>query len=214
MSKERKIISKKLGTTLGILIAITLIISAISIYVDMNEVEMEWREVARIDSSNFIVGENDPGESASGWLATFMLDYAETPATCLASNASGGGYDTWGNVSGYVDYDGDGNPAVDLPSENGAYFVVRCRFNDQVKSGGNFQGSRCRVRLTVSGDETISALAHVGDNTNTSGGGIVSQNNSADDWIWINFYWDDNSDGYRILDDGTLEWSIIVEARY
>jgi len=132
----------------------------------------------------------------------------------LDSNASAGNYDTWGNVSGYVD--ADNHPSVDLASEDPFYFVVRCRFNSTVKDGADFVGSRCRVTLTVSGDETISAVAQTGDDdgSDNNGGGQVSRNDTGDDFIWINFWWDDNSDGYRITDDGSLTWSITIEAKY
>ena len=175
--------------------------------------EGDWHLVWRGNLAS--AAENDPGADVSGWLATFCLDYAETPGTCLASNASGGGYDGWTNVSGYVSADGDGNPAIDLASEDPFYFVVRCRFNDSIKSGGEFMGDRCRVTLNVTGDETIDDVIIYGNGSaETYGGGIVSQNVSTNGYIWINFYWDYNSDGYEITDDGSLEWNITIEMKY
>ena len=159
-------------------------------------------------------GEGNPGAGASGWLATFCLDYAETPTTCLASNATNGAYDGWGNVSGYVSTD---NTDTDLKSEDPFYFVVRCRFNQtHCHNGTAFIASRCKCFLTVSGDETISDVSQLGDDdgTDNNGGGEVSYNNSGGEFIYINFWWDDNNDGYRITDDGSLAWNITIQAKF
>jgi len=175
------------------------------------EDEMEWHVVQVITPEMLATGENTPDDDDTGWCSTFCLDYAETPATCLASNATNGAYDGWSNVSGYVDTD---DTDTDLKSEDPFYFVARCRFNDTVQSAGLFQGTRCRATLTVTGDESITTCTQTGDQTNATGGGIVSFNDSSEDFIFINFYWDDNSDGYRILDDGSLAWSLTIEAKY
>jgi len=211
MENKKEINKKKAGIVIGALSAVVaiLVVTANFGVINTNEDVLEWHVIAEIDSLDPL-GENDPGASTSGWLATFCLDYAETPATCLASNSTDGDYDTWGNVSGYVDTD---DTDTDLKSEDPFYFVVRCCFNDTVQDGANFMGSRCRCTLTVSGDETISSLPMIGDATNASGGGIVSANGTGS-MIWINFYWDDNNDGYRITDDGSLTWSILIEAKY
>ena len=114
---------KRLGIILGIVFAGLLVIGAMFTVVnrdmDLNmmlpiggdDFEDEgytesddgvWHKTMYVDSNGYswVLGEADPGSDTGGWLATFCLDYAETPATCLASNASGGGYDSWGNVSG------------------------------------------------------------------------------------------------------------------
>ena len=216
MNKKRKEIIQA-GMIGGVLTALVFAVVGYNAIVDnedllagLNDKDVEtWHTIAELNSYNFLLGENDPGGVASGWISTFCLDYAETPSTCLASNDTGAGYSGWGNVSGYVDTD---DTDTDLKSDDPFYFVVRCRFNDTVKDGSDFMGNRCKCVLTVSGDETITAVAHIGDNTNNSGGGVVSQNGS--DFIYINFYWDDNDDGYRITDDGSLDWSIVIKAKY
>jgi len=140
----------------------------------------------------------------TSWLATFVLDYAEDPTVCLLSNATAGNYDTWTNVSGYQN--ADNADAMDLPSEDPGYFVVRGVFNrTHVYNTDKFIDSRASIRLTVSGDETISDV---------EGTRIVSYNSSGGDYIYINFYWDDESDGYRITDDGSLVWNITISAQF
>jgi len=213
--KHDKVFCLKAGIVSG-LVVLSVVVAMVGVsYLQqpVDEDVLEWHTVAVVTSDMLILGENDPGASTSGWLATFVLDYAETPGTCLAANATDGSYDDWVNVSGYVDAD---DTDTDLASEDPGYFVVRCRFNDSVKDGADFIGSRCRCTLTVSGDETVSAVAQVGDDdgSDNNGGGQVSRNDTGDSYIWINFWWDDNSDGYRITDDGTLTWSILIEAKY
>lgn len=217
---KKEINNKKLGTILGITIAVCVIISAIVTYlpsIDIQNQEQnkkddtEWHTVAMVNSYDFILGENAPGSGSSGWLSTFLLDYAQDPGTVLANNATDWSSDA--NTMGYVDTD---DTDKDIVSEDPFYFVVRCRFNDTVKDGSDFMSSRCRCTLTVSGDETISGVAITGNDADVASGGraVVSENNSADDYIWINFVWDDNSDGYQITDDGSLDWSITIEAKY
>jgi len=217
MKKEK---SMKMGLVIGTMLIMVFAGMGIVVYLnekkpidvfDEEKDDLEWVEIATVDSKDIPrvpVGEASP--AGEGWLATFMLNYSETPGTCLASNASGGGYDSWGNVSGYVDTD---DTDTDLPSESGSYYVVRARFDSDVKDGSDFIGGRCRCTLTVSGDETISGVAQVGDSSDTTGGGVVSYNNTGADYIYINFYWDDNSNGYRITDDGSTDWSITLEEK-
>jgi len=160
-----------------------------------------WKILAEVNAYDFWLGENSP--TGGGWLSTFCLDYAETPGTCLASNATDGSYDGWGNVSGYVDAD---DATIDLKSNDPFYFVVRARFNaTQCKDGGVFKDTKCMINLTTSGDETIAG---------TAGTNVVSFNSTTADYIFINAYWDDAVDGYRITDDGSITWSIVISAKY
>ena len=217
---------KKLGIGLGVIgaviVAVFVVFASTSIIpgdikeknipenIDTDTDTEEWHIVAQLDSDNLdALGEASPGSGASGWLSTFLLDYEQDPGTVLAVNGTDWSSDA--NTMGYVDTD-DTNS--DITSEDPFYFVVRARFNDNVKDGSDFIGSRCRCTLTVDGDETISGVAQLGDDTgaDNNGGGCVSQNGTS--YIYINFWWDDNSDGYRITDDGGLTWSITLEAKY
>lgn len=168
-----------------------------------DEDTLEWHVIWKGNAAT--AAEADPGSGLeSGWLSFFCFDYAETPATSLATNATAGNYDTWGNVSGYQNT--DNAVAMDLKSEDPFYFVARARFNkthcwDDTK----FIDTRCSIRLTVSGDETISDV---------EGTIAVSYNNTGEEWIWLNFWWDDGDDGYRITDDGSLAWNITISAKF
>jgi len=156
-------------------------------------------------------GENDPGASTGGFLSCFLLDYGEDPATVLANNATD--WSASATVHAYADSD---DWSEDTLSEDPFYVVVRARFTaTQAKDGAAWNGSRTRVTLTASGDESISQTV-VGNNTaETYGGGIESDNNSDYTYLYMNFYFDDNSDGYVISDDGSLTISsIVIDAKY
>jgi len=211
--KTKKTNYKKAGISLGTVSAIA--IAALVIFATAPRPELkiddgDWHIIWQGNLAS--AAENNPGAGVSGWMATFCLDYAETPGTCLMSNATAGGYDAWGNVSGYVSAD---DTETDLASEDPFYFVVRCRFNETVcGDAGVLQKDRVRCALTVSGDETISDVALDGDDDAVAGGGgaFVSYNGSA--WLYVNFCWDDNSDGYRITDDGSMAWNVTISAKY
>jgi len=200
MKKEYKE-PKKAGIRVGVVSGLIILLVTLSFTMPTPVME-EWQIIWKFNSAS--ASENAPGAGASGWLATFCLDYAETPANSLKTNATNGTYDTWTtNVSGYANAD-DTN--YDLASEDPFYFVVRARFNKtHCWDVTQFLDSRCSIRLTVSGDETISDV---------EGTRVVSMNNSGYDYIYINFYWDDAVDGYRITDDGSLAWNVTISAKY
>ena len=212
MEEDKKQRYKKAGISWGVVSAV--VVASLIVIANFPKVEVdegEWRVIWKGNLAS--AAENEPGGGASGWLATFCLDYEETPGTCLLSNATNGAYDGWGNVSGYQNV--DDAAAMDLASEDPFYFVVRCRFNETVcGDAGTLMSNRCRCALTVSGDETISDVVLTGNDNDVAGGGgaFVSHNDS--NWLYINFCWDDNDNGYIISDDGSLAWNITISAKY
>lgn len=204
--EKNKYLFRKLGFFMVIVVAINLILGVVLFHVEDeqntdDDYKTEWVLVQKVDSWD--LGEFNPG--AEGWLSTFHLDYGQVPETVLANNATD--WSTSGDARGYVDTD---NTETDLASEDPSYIVVRCRFDDDAKDGGAWNYSRFRVNLTVGGDETISDVGEY-DNSTTDGDAVVSAVGT--DWIYINFWWDDGVDGYRITDDGTLTWSISIYER-
>ena len=170
--------------------------------------EGTWHVVWR---GNAVSAENDPGGSNPGWLSTFILDYAQTPSAVLNNNATDWSSDP--NARGYVDAD---DASTDLASEDPGYFVIRCRHGSNVYDVDKYRPSRARVTLTLAGDETVAGKRIYGNDTADAGGGraVISQNVSTNRFIWINYCFDDNSDGYRITDDGTITWDIVIEEKY
>jgi len=206
--KSRKAVDNKVkvfGTTItAIVVAVMfiLVFSAPKPVMVQND-EGSWHVIWKVSSANAAEFSGFTAGNTS-WLATFVLDYEEDPTVCLLSNATNGAYDGWDNVSGYQNAD-NADP-MDLPSEDPGYFVVRGVFNrTHVYNTDKFMDNRASIRLTVSGDETISDV---------EGTRIVSYNETDGDYIYINFYWDDESDGYRITDDGSLVWNITISAQF
>ena len=210
--RENKIVKKAgdrkamtFGTTIAVFIVAAMFIlvysapKPIMVQNDEGSWHILWQGnlASAVEFSGFTTGN-------TSWLATLVLDYAEDPTVCLLSNATAGNYDTWTNVSGYQNAD-NADP-MDLPSEDPGYFVVRGVFNrTHCYDSTKFMDNRCSIRLTVSGDETISDV---------EGTRIVSYNETDGDYLYINYYWDDESDGYRIKDDGSLVWNITISAQF
>lgn len=208
-NEKRKKLGIGAGISLGLIVGI-LVMANISTDVSNpaeNVKEEEWHTVYVWTPT----GENTPAGGAGGFMSIFLLDYGQVPATVLQTN--GTDWENSANVHGYADTDSFNEDAV---SDDPFYVVVRARFTEaEAKSGGDWDGSRCRVTLTASGDETISQTVVGNDTAETYGGGIESENNSNYDHIYINFYFDDNDDGYAINDDGSLTISEIkIEAKY
>lgn len=196
---ERKRILKSAVIISSMVIGIMVGYSIMPSIIISNTDEGTWQIVMYMNSAqaeNVVLG-----SAESGWLSTFLLDYAEVAATVLAANATD--WSTDATAMGYVDTD---NTNDDIRSNDPFFFVVRARFNQtHAMDDAIFKNGSCACYLTVSGSETI---------TNVLGVHAISRNNSADDFIWINFYWDDGVDGYRIINDGTLAWNITLMAKF
>lgn len=200
---ERKDKIRKAGFlfTIGICFLLFVVIVKLpvdNLIYDNDEPKVEWVLVQEVNSWD--LGEYNPG--AEGWLSTFGLDYGQVPETVLANNATD--WSASGDARGYVDTD---NTETDMKSEDPFYPVVRCRFDTDAKNGSTWEWDRFRVNLTLSGDETISGVGEY-DNSSSNGDAVVSASGS--NYIYVNFWWDDGVDGFRITDDGTISWSISI----
>lgn len=200
---DKKTFYKKAGFLTAIFIAAISIIGVYgyTVYTQPKEVVWHLKETIKLDA----LGEYNPG--AEGWLETFCLDYSQTPSTYLATNKT---YSGDAQVRGYVDAD---NTEVDLKSEDPFYFCVRCKFDDQGKDEGSWIWDRYKVVLTVTGDETISAVEEY-DNSSSSGDAVFQGVDTSNTHCYITFWWDDGVDGYRITDDGSLTWAISIYEKY
>ena len=196
------------------------VVSGIALYGNTNELDIVdtlggvkdardtegWHTVYSFKPGLMPLGEANPGDDATGILSVFGLNYSETPGTVLAGNGTDWEANVGNNVSWYADSDGF---SEDSNADEGFYFVVRVRINKTHcydEGDSQFVDTRVRVNITTSGDETIAG---------TSGTAVVSQNSSTDDYIWINFYWDDGDNGYRVTTDGSITVSEIkLECKY
>ena len=155
-------------------------------------------------------GEATPS-GGNGVVSVFLLNFS-ADAGLLANNNTDWSAD--GNVHAYADSDGF---SEDTPSETAFVIVVRCRFTKAVCYDGSdnqFVGNRTKCTITFSGDAS-GTISHYGNHTESAtGGGICSENNSANASLWVNFYFTD-ADGYELNDDGSLTISsIVVAAKY
>jgi len=186
----------------------------VPIDIEVDEDTGTWRVLFEFSSARAENTTLNPDQSR--WLSVFFLDYTETPLNALKFNATD--WESATNTTGYQDT--DNAVAMDLESERRSYFVCRSAINQShCGDAGVLFGNRTRCHFTMTGDlldsETIDNVCIYGDNTSYDiGGGIISCNVSSDDCIYINYYIDDNVNGYAIADDGSLSWNITVMARF
>lgn len=210
--EEKNIRKVGIGAGLVIVVIVSLLVLSNSNIVPVNIVEpvdedkpLEWH-VVYVWSPDAL-GDNSPGAGAGGWIEFFLLDYAQVPETVLANNATD--WSASANAMGHTDAD---DWDIDIVSEDPFYFVCGARFNaSQCQDAGVWNESRWRIRLTVSGDETINQVYEY-NNSGSSGDGVTSSKNG---YLYVYAWWDDGVDGYQILDDGSLTVSEVrIEAQY
>lgn len=192
------------GFVIGLVIISTFIYFTISPSISIQKDEGSWHIV--FEAGSVSAAENEAG--SYGWLATFLYNYSEDPTQM----DNGTWFESATNVSGYVENDGGQD---EVASESGSYIVVRCKFEkSQCYDGDDSQwvDSRVKCHMTITGsmdteDFTSQPLQHSLQNNSVA-------NNSAGTNLYINFYKDDGVDGYKVPDDGRLNWNITVYAKY
>lgn len=145
--------------------------------------------------------EANPGAGAGGILEIFFYPHVANPNTVYAENNSA---ILEANSLGWANAD-DFN--VQLPHSTPFDIVVRVRGNaTQCKRGNIWWDSDLRVRITSS---------DLGIATDTVMTGIVTRNNSADPFLWMNFYINNTGLGYTLSKDQIAQiTSIKFEAYY
>ena len=184
-----------------------------------NEAEEDtstWHKSMEINSWDLpAVGVNALSGGTTGWSESFCLDFEQTPSTYLVYNGTyddpfGVANDT---IRGYVDAD---DATVDLEHSDPFYFVARCRFTTTTQETGSWNYSRVRANLTVWGDlvggDTIDDVGIYANVSGDVGDAIISHDDS--DYLWVNFYWTDNDDGYSMIADGTIYWQLTIYEKY
>lgn len=175
----------------------------------------EWHDIMTVtmkDGKLVPLGEATP-DGGSGFISIFLLDYAEDASVVLADNSTD--WSAAATVRGYADAD---SFSEDTASEDPFFIVVRARFTKAVcydEDDSQFVGNRTKCTITFSGDES-GTITHYGNLTDgDTGGGWCSENESDGESLWVNFWYDDNDDGYRVTDDGSLVIeSIVISAKY
>lgn len=161
--------------------------------------------------------EANPGASVSGFLEAFYINYSATPWDAYDNNDSSI-YEGWCNTS--LDADGAAGAVnhayaivdnYNLTVKWGTLFniMMKFRFNKtHAWDGAQFVNGSCRVNIThVGGGVTILGT--------TSGHNIETRNDTSDDFIWIDVYWDNAGAGYTLAKNGiSLMTQISIQAKY
>lgn len=203
MKEERK--KKKAGVRAGIVIGIVfalVMVSTLGNFVVENDNE-RWAVVWK---GNLVTAaEGDPGAGASGFLEIFFINHSAAPADAYDENASAT-LESWCTTGyGYANAD-----AFNLEISNAVTLdiVVRVRYNKtHAWETDKFIGADCRVNITTSGGDI--------DISDATGTNVESRNDTVEEFIYINVYWNNGGAGYQLAPDGTCTISeISIEAKY
>lgn len=156
--------------------------------------------------------EANPGTGKSGFLEIFWINHTATPATAFLQNNSAT-LEAWcvANMPGKTPYASADSFNVQIASNVGFDIVVRCRWNKTNcwdYSKGMFIGTDIRVNISVSGGGITIAGT-------TSGTNVMSRNNTGENYLWTNTYWQNGGNAYYIQKGATSTVaSISLQARY
>lgn len=143
-----------------------------------------------IQTINPLAAENNPGAGTSGFLEIFFTNHTASPNTAYNENTSAT-IEAWcvANMAGKTPYASADEFCTELEYGKTFDIVIRCRWNKtNAWDGAKFIGSNCRVNITLTGFGTAGM-------TNVTGTGIITRNDTSDDYIWINTYWQDVDGG-------------------
>ena len=148
------------------------------------------------------------GETAGGILEVFITNHNAAANSTYTENTSATieGWCTT-NMPGKTPFTGENSVGIELDHTTTWDFLVRVRGNEtQCKRGAIWHGPDLRVRWT-SADLSVSA--------DTEMWRVESDNTSAKDFLWCNFYHNNTGSGFSISKDQTAEvTSIKLEAYY
>jgi len=206
MKAKKGINKKKAGIRSGIVIALVIGIMFSYATVPHPQITQDNRGWHVIWEGNLVqAAEADPGSSVGGILEIFFINHSATPDTTYTVNDSSV-FETWCTAGGlgYVSAD-DFN--LELSHSTLFDVVVRVRGNaTQCWRDTQWQDTDLRIRWTC-------ADLSVGADTVMTG--VVSQNDSGDPYIWMNFYDDNSGSGFSLTKDSSADiTSIKFEAYY
>jgi hypothetical protein len=212
----KKIKKKKAGIRPWIVIGLIIgtLIFAFSVPKPMLEKDESgtWHIIWRGDLT--ALAEADPGSGATGFLEFFVINHTATPSEAYLENDSST-LESWctANMPAHTPYATADNFNISIASEVSFNFLVKARWNKtHIWDIDHFDDSRARVKVTI----TSSNWADGEDISDVEGTLIVTQNNTADDFLWANVYWNaGDNNGYQLADDGTITITeISIEAKF
>jgi hypothetical protein len=141
-----------------------------------------------------LAGEGNPGATVSGFLEIFFINHTATPNTAYNRNTSStlegwadaniaaktGGSHAWANADNF-----------NCELQYGTTFdiVVRIRVNkSNCWDGAKFLNTSIRCDISLTGFNTAGM-------SNINGTQVITYNNSAAQFIWVNYYWQDSNGG-------------------
>jgi len=143
---------------------------------------------------NPLDAEGNPGATASGFLEIYFLNHTTTPTTAYNRNTTAtlegwadaniaaltGGSHAWANADNF---------RCELKYGTTFDIVVRIRVNKtNCWDGVKFLNTSVRCDISLTGFNTAGM-------TNINGTQIVTYNNTAAQFIWLNYYWQDVNGG-------------------
>jgi len=208
--KNNKHFEKKAGISLGTVFA--LIIAMLLLYSTMptpvivpTDDGKSWHII--FEGNLAQAAEANPGAGVGGILEVFFVNKSVNPATDYARNDSSI-FETWATAAdlGYASAD-DFN--LEIAHSVDFTIVIRVRGNETMANdaGGDFVDTYLRVNIT-SADLNINAL--------TAMTPLVTYNDTAKDFIWMNFYLEQDASAadLNIARDETAQITAIVFSAY
>jgi len=204
MKKERQK-RIKAGVIIGFVLIATVVFGSVVVREQTNpETGIATMKI----SMGNAVAEYSPGggDVESGWLEIYIYPHDADPNTTYAENTSA----TLESASlAYADAD---DWSETLVTETSFDLVVRGRWNKtHAWNFDQFEDIRCRIKMTVTCDDWAVG-SNIGDVEGTL---VVSRNDTSDDFIYANVYWNNAASGYQIKDGATLTVSeISIEGEF
>ena len=204
------------GALIGIFIVVFTMIMTMSYPMIVEQETKEGKQWRIIwEGSLAQAAEADPGLNTSGFLQIFFVNHSATPNATFNQNDSsvleswcdtnmpGATPNAWANADNF--------DIESFASELTFVIMVRTRYNKtHAWDTDKFIDTDCDTQITV----TCTDWAVGGNIANVSGTKAITYNNTGEDYIWINWVWDNSGTGYQIADDAILTVSeVYIEAR-
>jgi len=139
--------------------------------------------------------EANPGTGKTGFLEIFWINHTTTPTVTYKQNISSI-LENWCvvNMPGLTPYASIDNFDVTISGSSSFDILARTRWNKTNAWDYNkaiFDVTAVRVNISTSGGGITIPLT-------TSGTNIASRNNTGENYLWVNTYWNNGGSGYYI----------------
>ena len=206
-----KINRKKAGKSLSMVFAVTIALLLLIFSMPqpvLVENEGSWNVVWRGNLAE--AAEGNPGSGASGFLEIFYVNHSADEAADSYEENTSATIEGWCTAGyGYASAD---NFLLEISSAVTFDIVVRVRFNKtHAYETDHFVDTDCRVNITHTGLDGT-ALSDI------TGTNVITHNDSADEYIWMNVFWNNTASGHSIAAGGLAAdnqcTEISIEAKY